>query len=303
MLRSREFSIAWTRICTRPIQELLPEVRFLTAFKFFLTLGKVRCILFLNAVNFEGASMLYLLKRHPIPIAALFGHSLVLTYAFPPEVLAPLLPEGLVLDTFRGCAFLAIALVKTRQLRPSFLPAALGRDFFLSGYRIFTRLATGAQSKRGLCILRSDADHPWMVRAGNLLTHYNYRLCEVVAEEHRHQLHIAVRTRNAEADLDIAAELVDEPAPLPDGSPFATLAEARRFAGPLPYTFDYEAPTRSIIGIHALRQKWSPKPVAVRVRRNTFFEHEPFCHAIPMLANAFHVHDVPYQWQRGVKLT
>ena len=55
--------------------------------------------------------MLHLLKRHPIPISAFFRHSLVLTYALPPETLEPLLPKGLVLDLFRGHAFLAIALV------------------------------------------------------------------------------------------------------------------------------------------------------------------------------------------------
>jgi hypothetical protein len=247
--------------------------------------------------------MLYLLKRHPIPIAAFFRHSLVLTYAFPPEVLSLLLPEGLILDTFRGYAFLAIALVETKQLRPSFLPAALGRDFFLSGYRIFTRLADGTQSKRGLRILRSDTDHLWMVRAGNLLTHYNYRLCQATIEEQDHKLRITIRTPDAEADLDVTAELCDYPAPLPEGSPFTTLAEARRFAGPLPYTFDYEAPTHSIIGIHALRQKWNPVPVSVSVRSNSFFQREPFRRTKPILANAFYVHDVPYQWQRGVRLT
>ena len=67
--------------------------------------------------------MLHLLKRHPISISAFFRHSLVLTYALPPEILAPLLPKGLVLDLFQGHAFLAIAMVQTERLRPSFLPA------------------------------------------------------------------------------------------------------------------------------------------------------------------------------------
>jgi len=42
----------------------------------------------------------YLLKRHPIPIKAFFRHSLVLTYAFPERLLEPLMPPGLVLDTY-----------------------------------------------------------------------------------------------------------------------------------------------------------------------------------------------------------
>jgi hypothetical protein len=246
--------------------------------------------------------MFHLLKRHPIPISAYFRHSLVLTYAFPPETLQPLLPQGLVLDTFRGYAFLAVALVQTEDLRPSFLPAAMGRNFFLSGYRIFTRLAGGAQSKRGLRILRSDTDHPWMVCAGNLLTHYNYRLCRATFEEHNHEIHWIVRTQRSEANLEVFARLSESSPPLPSGSPFRTLAEARRFAGPLPYTFDYEKETQSIIGIRAMRQSWNPQPVEVEVRENTFLDQEPFRRAPPILANAFHVRDVPYQWLRGSRL-
>jgi uncharacterized protein DUF2071 len=251
--------------------------------------------------------MLYWLKRHPIPISAFFRHSLVLTYALRPEGLTPLLPEGLVLDTFRGFGFLAVALVQTERLRPSFLPAAVGRDFFLSGYRVFTRLAqigqgNGGQSKRGLRILRSDTDHASMVCFGNLLTHYNYRLCQATVREDGRQLHWTVRTPDAKADLDVTARLGARGAALPEGSPFQTLAEARRFAGPLPYTFDYERETHSIVAIRAVRQNWNPEPVAVEVWQNTFLEHEPFRGAEPVLANAFYVHDVPYAWQRGRRL-
>lgn len=252
--------------------------------------------------NKKPITVFHRLRRHPVPMAAFFRHSLVLTYAFPPQVLAPLLPPGLVLDTLRGHAFLAIALVQTSNMRPTFLPAALGGDFFLSGYRIFTRLATAAGSKRGLRILRSDTDSPLMARAGNLLTHYNYRLCRAELENSDRRLHWTIRTPHAEADLEVTAHIGGEPAPLPTSSPFRGMAEARRFAGPLPYTFDYEQSTGSIIGIRALRQNWNPQPVAVEVQQNTFLDREPFRSAAPLLANAFHVSRVPYQWQRGRRM-
>jgi hypothetical protein len=246
-------------------------------------------------------NMLHLLRRHPIPITAHFRHSLVLTYAMPPEILEPLLPEGLELDTFCGYGFLAVALVQTEGLRPSFLPAKAGCDFFLGGYRIFARMS-GAPSWRGLRILRSDTDSQWMVRGGNLLTHYNYRLCRATLEEREGEIRWTVHTIAAEADLEVRARLTGAAAPLPCRSPFRTMAEARRFAGPLPYTFDYEEATHSIIGIHARRQRWNPQPVEVEVRRNTFLEHEPFIRATPILANSFHVQDVPYEWERGRRL-
>src|SRR5258707_11422553 len=109
------------------------------------------------------------LRRNPFEVPAFSRRSLVLTYAFPPDALAPLLAPGLTLDTWSGHAFLAIAMVQTESLRPSFLPVALGRDFFLSGYRIFVRHG----GVRGLQILRSDTDKPVMVLLGNLLTRYH----------------------------------------------------------------------------------------------------------------------------------
>ena len=246
--------------------------------------------------------MLYLLKRHPLPVKAFFRQSLVLTYAFPTNVLQPLLPPGLVLDTYGEYGFLAIAMVQTENLRPSFLPAALGKDFFLSGYRIFTRLATSGGSLRGLRILRSDTDHPWMVAAGNRLTHYNYRLCQAKLSEHGGAIEWQIRTPGQEADLRVIAEISEAPADLPTRSPFRSAKDARRFAGPLPFTFDYEAETHSIIRIQGVRREWHPKPVKVEVLESTFFRQEPFCRATPILANAFHVHDLPYGWKRGIRI-
>lgn len=244
--------------------------------------------------------MLHLLKRHPLPVRAFFRHCLVLTYAFPERVLAPLLPPGLTLDTYKDLGFLAIALVQTEKLRPVGVPAALGQDFFLSGYRVFSRFRTAAgRSLRGLRILRSDTDRELMVSAGNLLTHYNYVKCEVRTREEDGKLEVRIDT-GGEADLHVIADLAGKPAPLPEGSPFPDLKEARKFAGPLPFTFDYEEETHSIVRIQGIRQRWNPEPVAVEVRQCTFLEREPFASAPPVLANAFHLQDVPYRWERGV---
>jgi hypothetical protein len=244
--------------------------------------------------------MLHLLQRHPLPVQAFFRHCLVLTYAFPERVLAPLLPPGLALDGYHGWGFLAIAMVQTEGLRPVGVPAALGQDFFLTGYRIFARFRTAAgRTLRGLRILRSDADRELMVHAGNLLTHYHYVKCEARVREEDGKLEVRIVT-GGEADLHVLADLAGKPAPLPAGSPFPTLREARKFAGPLPFTFDYEPETHSIVRIRGVRRRWDPEPVAVEVRECTFLEHEPFARERPVLANAFHLQDVPYRWERGV---
>ena len=154
--------------------------------------------------------MLHLLRRHPLPVRAFFRHCLVLTYAFPERVLAPLLAPGLTLDTYHGLGFLAIAMVQTEGLRPVGVPAALGQDFFLTGYRIFSRFRTAAgQSLRGLRILRSDTDRELMVLAGNALTHYHYVKCgaQVHEENGRLEVGIALPESPGRAEIRGAASL------------------------------------------------------------------------------------------------
>lgn len=241
--------------------------------------------------------MLHLLKRHPFPVRAYFRHSLVLTYAYPAKLLARLLPPGLTVDTYGQFGFLAIALVEAERLHPSFLPTALGGDCFLCGYRIFARAGT---SLRGLRIIQSYTDRRWMVRAGNLFTYYRYQLCRATLAESAEGISWTVRTREGDADLDVVAHF--GPAPLPAGSPFQSERDARRFAGPLPYTFDYEPETRSIIRIEGVRREWRPRAVRVEVSRNTFLEREPFRCEAPVLANAFHVSELPYEWLKGRRM-
>ena len=244
--------------------------------------------------------MLHLLKRHPFAVRAHFDRSLVLTYAFPEALLRPLLPPGLVLDTYAGQGFLAIALVQTRRLRPNFLPAFLGRDFFLSGYRIFSRLGNESSALRGLYILRSDTDRRLMAIAGNWFTHYSYRLCQTTCRCANNELSWQIATPESEADLHVTAYLDSRPAPLPDGSPFENLKMARRFAGPLPYTFTFEPQTRSIVIVKGNRKQWDPQPVHVLLHQPpTYLSREPFCNSPARLANAFYLQDVQYSWDRG----
>jgi uncharacterized protein YqjF (DUF2071 family) len=242
---------------------------------------------------------LYRLQRHPFPVEAHFEHCLVLAYAFPEAALRGLLPPGLALDTHDGHGFVAAAFVQARRLRPAFFPPACGRDLFLAGYRVFaTHRTPEGRTLRGLRILRSDADRRTMVWAGNLLTHYNYHFCHASVTHTDGELVIRVRTPRAEADVDLTAYLNETG--LPAGSPFADERAARRFEGPLPYTFDLEARTGSIIRIKAVRDHWSPRLVRVEVRELGFLKIGPLAGLSPVMASAFHVAQIPYRWERGV---
>jgi hypothetical protein len=239
------------------------------------------------------------LRRHPVPIEAHFHECITLTYALPAGVLRPLLTPGLELETAGGYGFVAVALVQAESLRPAGLPAALGQDFFLAGYRVFTTFRTpGGRRLRGLRILRSDANRARMVAGGNVMTHYNYHRCTSHVEETGGLVRIAIDTPDGGGDLRLTVDRAN-PA-LPAGSPFASVREARRFAGPLPFTFDFEKQTNAIIAIQATRANWRPAPVSVAVDCISFFAQPAFRGCTPILAAAFHVSGIDYRWERGV---
>jgi hypothetical protein len=82
------------------------------------------------------------LKNHPFAVEAFFKSSMVFTFAVPKEELENLIPECLTLDTFQDkWAFIAVAMVQTKDLRIKGFPKFTGNDFFLIGYRVFVRYA------------------------------------------------------------------------------------------------------------------------------------------------------------------
>lgn len=238
--------------------------------------------------------MFHQIKRHPFAVRAFFDYSAVLTYSFPSTVLSPLLPPGLFLDERDGRGFVAVAMVKTRNLRPWFFPSFLGQDFFLIGYRIFARLKTReGRTLRGLRILRSETDKSFMAWSGNLLTHYNYHPVDIQSSHDNGTIHV---------ERSGALDVTFKPGPgsrLPEGSIFRDWREARMFAGPLPFTFDYEKETHSIVIIEGHREHWEPMPAEVDVKRCDFLKDPMFNGAEGRLCAAFVVEKIPYEWAAG----
>ena len=233
------------------------------------------------------------LKTHPFPVEAFFEHSLVLTFAVPRAELAAQLPAPLVPDTFTDdWGFLAVALVQTRKLRPKGFPAALGQDFFLIGYRAFVRYPSPTGKRlRGLYILRSETDKTRMTLLGNLMTHYRYHTVDIAQQ--RAAGRWCIESKQADFHVTLAPPPAD--VALPPHSPFATWAEARRFAGPLPFTFSANGDQMLIV--EGVREHWQPQPVAVASHHVGFLEQLGFSQLI--LANAFAVHNIPYSWKKG----
>ncbi len=236
------------------------------------------------------------LKNHPFPVEAYFTESVVLTFAIPKEYLLSFLPECLTLDTFQDkYAFIAVAMVQTTGLRPQGMPAFLGNNFFLIGYRIFVRYRNSAgKNLRGLYILKSETDKKKMEILGNIFTHYNYTTTDI-EQEKRGDLKIIHSNKSG---FKIAfSDKKPQNISLPQNSVFTDWKEARRFAGPLPHTFSYNAADNTMLIIQGLRQNWTPEPIEVIKYNFTFLDKLDLPDLV--LANAFQIKNVPYRWKKG----
>jgi len=240
--------------------------------------------------------MLDFLRSHPFAVEAFFDSSLVVTFAVPAERLRPLIPHPLKIDELRGNGFVAVAMVQTRGLRPAGFPTSLGQDFFLIGYRVFVRFtAPNGRSMRGLYILRSETNKRRMQVAGNVFTRYAYRTIDVDQSRSDDMVTIASKL----SDLTVTYREPNDRAEvqLRAGSPFANWQEARKFAGPLPYTFTVEQGRDRVLIIEGVRENWRPRAVDIVDARVAFLNQLGLSDAV--LANAFLVRDIPYRWEKG----
>lgn len=235
------------------------------------------------------------LKNHPFAVEAFFESSLVLTFAVPKEELQNHIPECLELDTFQDkWAFIAVAMVRTSGLRPKGFPKLMGNDFFLIGYRIFVRYTNNKGKRlRGLYIIKSETDKKKMELLGNIFTHYNYTttdIQQVIKEKFR-------TIKSEKSKFQVTVEETDNEIQIPDGSPFNDWKDARRFSGPLPHTFTYNKPKKTVLIIEGVRQNWKPEPVKVESFNFDFLNSLKLRNVV--LANAFEIKNVPYYWKKG----
>lgn len=239
--------------------------------------------------------MLSHLKNHPFAVETHFECSLVITYAVKKKELEDKIPACLSLDTFNDeWAFIAVALVSTKELRPKGFPNFMGNDFYLIGYRVFVQYVNNAGKRlRGLYILKSETDKKKMTLLGNIFTHYQYTTTDISFADSGN----SIRIHSNKSKLEIHVEQNDVDIVLPPSSPFPDWKTARRFAGPLPFTFTYNQKKKEILIIEGVRTNWIPESVEIIRSRSSFIDGLNLKSAV--LANAFIVRDVPYFWRKG----
>jgi hypothetical protein len=129
---------------------------------------------------------------------------------------------------------------------------------------------------------------------GNIFTHYNYSTTDIIQNKQKEVTEISSIKSGFQIKIENPA---DENIPLPPSSPFADWKEARRYAGPLPFTFTYNPADKKVLIIEGVRENWKPSPVKVIDYQFSFIDQIHLSDVT--LANAFIIHNIPYYWKKG----
>jgi hypothetical protein len=128
---------------------------------------------------------------------------------------------------------------------------------------------------------------------GNLFTHYKFSTTDI-------NLSVIGNLKKANSEksgFHFKYDLHAEPVCLPPGSPFIDWHDARKFSGPLPFTFTLNEKGNKVLIVEGVRENWKPKPI------NILDYNFPFLKQLnimdPILANAFIINDIPYYWKTG----
>lgn len=190
--------------------------------------------------------------------------------------------------------FYAVAMVQTKELRPKGFPKFIGNSFFLIGYRVFVRYTNNTGKKlRGLYILKSETNKKKMEFLGNIFTHYNYSTTDI-SEVNKIDFKVI---KSIKSEFTLKINTTEKEINLPENSPFENWKEARRFAGPLPFTFTYNEEKREVLIIEGVRQNWKPQPIEIGYYNFSFINKFNFQNSV--LANAFVIENIPYYWKKG----
>ena len=236
------------------------------------------------------------IKKHPFGVQAFFESTAVLTFAVPQVFLRERIPECLELDTYKNTwAFIAVAMVNARNLRPEGFPSILGSNSFQIGYRIFVRYTNSSgKSLRGLYILQSETNAWKMKFLGNIFTSYLYKKKGIVYSFNDSLYKVYSKEDGFKVSLNTSMDNVPG---LPENSPFTSWKEAQRFSGPLPFTFSFNKQSGEVTIVEGVREHWEPQAVKIIDCEIPYLS--TFLPKVWVPASAFLITNVPYSWKKG----
>jgi len=224
----------------------------------------------------------------------IFRDCFLVNFSMEPATLARLLPAPIEPDAYDGRAFLSVVMADMDRMRPAGLPAVCGVTYQQVVYRAVVRNGT----ERGVHFLRSDADNPFMVLMGNLLSFFSFHNARIIAERRGNFRHVDLAAAPQDhANIHASFDLGSARRTVPEGSVFPSLEVAQGFLVELYAAFHRPAGHSDVSTVRIKRGAWNIAFVdAPRARFEFMDGSRAFAPGSTRLDSIIYVEDIAYYW-------
>lgn len=202
-------------------------------------------------------------------IQGIIDRRILANYRVDPTVAACLLPPPFQPKRAGGFAIAGICLIRIKQLRPAFLPAALGIGSENAAHRFAVQWEQDGQLREGVYIPRRDTSSRMNALVGGRLFPGEHHHARFEVEETGDRLSVRFRGDDGEAAVTVAGRIVDT---LPQTSVFESLQAASGFfeGGSLGYSATREK--SHFDGLELRCSQWQVEPLEIESIQSSYFD-------------------------------
>lgn len=229
-----------------------------------------------------------MIPKNAITMRGRIDRCWLIAFRAPFDLVRAVVPPALEVVGHGEFAYLNVVVSELSQMRPAGVPAFLGLRYRHAAYRAYVRFAPA--NTEGLYFLRSDADHPLMVAAGNRLTDFQFHRAAISISTTKDRTVLSVGASDAPLRIVLGT---GEPTLRPD-APFPDLATAAEALKYHPAGISLNDREVDVIRITRDESQW-------RFRLLPILEcHVPFLdrfQAVPEIA--YELRPIEYRWNRA----
>jgi hypothetical protein len=211
-----------------------------------------------------------------------------------PDVLARILPAPFRPKLVNGWGMAGICLIRLGEIRPAFLPAALGLTSENAAHRIAIEWDENGATREGVYIPRRDTSALLNRLAGGRLFPGVHHAATFRVWETEESFKLEMNSGDATTFVRVRARIAKE---LPIGSVFHSLHEASEFfrGGALGWSARDEK--TEFDGLELRSDEWRMEPLAVEIVESSFFENRGlFPAGCATFDSAFLMRNIGHEW-------
>lgn len=234
------------------------------------------------------------MQRLPV-IAGVIKRRMLVNFRAVPEVIQPLLPQGMRPKLHGEHAIAGICLIRLEQMRPKAFPAIMGMASENAAHRIAVEWndAEGALHE-GVYIPRRDTDSRINALAGGRIFPGEHHLSRFQVEDEAGKIRFAMQSADGEVEITLEGR---EGRDWPAESCFSSLAESSNFfyGGSVGYSATKKG--CRLDGMQLRTETWKVVPLSIsKVHTSFFLDERRFPNGAILFDHALVMREIPHEW-------